>query len=279
MKRIIVALVRFIEKASVKRYSAGALVVLLVYLLLAHRNEIPGSIFRYDEQLRDPALAVSTQMNVATQARRSSSYPSTESLGIRITPSVVTPTPVLSSEGQSSSSDSANQNGSSQNAQSGVGGLGESEVTPTSTPTQVVSPTPSQVQPQPLSIGLIPPSESITPQASGQIDIKIVNTYESGFIDVDIEGELSGLKANTVYKLYLCHDTGCSTYSSPQIKTDNLGYVSFVDLGFSYNEQKYPTAAVKVYEEVDSGPVDISNACPAYQVGATPCLLGEVSFN
>lgn len=270
MKRIIIALVHLIEKASLKKYSVGAFVAFLVYVLLAHRTQIPEGIFRYDEQLRDPALATPTRMNVATQVSNGSN-----SAVVTTTPSTPTPLP---DESQLSSTDSVSQNDSSQNNEEiAVGGFVDVEVTPTPQTIQIVSPTPTQSQN--FSVSLVPPLDSVTPEASGSVNIKVVSTYESGFVDVNVVGELSGLKANTVYKVQLCHDSGCSTNSNPQIKTDSVGLVNFTNLVFSYNEQKYPAAAIKVYEEVDSGPLDTSNSCPAYQVGATPCLSGNLTFN
>lgn len=148
-------------------------------------------------------------------------------------------------------------------------------VAPSTAPSVAPSPTPTPFPTR--TVNLVPVGGSPTPGGSGKAVIEVLSLL-TNTLTVKISGELKGLKANTVYKVYLCRidsPLSCGTNALPQIKTDSTGKVTaYATNQFGMNDSTgQHRYYVKVVEEPPVGPLP-SAVCTT----ANPCLEGIYNF-
>lgn len=124
-------------------------------------------------------------------------------------------------------------------------------------------------------ITLTPPEGSVTPGASGRVNVEVLLRNSDDLVELLINGELNSLVPGRSYKVWACWDSeyDCSTNANPEIRTGPDGSVSFNGLQFTiFDRPQHPITSLQVREET-SGEIP-SDAC---YVGAIPCLRAPFS--
>lgn len=122
---------------------------------------------------------------------------------------------------------------------------------------------------------LTPPKGSVTPQASGFVEVEVLSRNSDNLIKLHIKGDLEGLIPNRTYQPWVCWDTpaDCSTQGAG-VKTDKKGLASFDEEVNVFNRPNHPIASIRI-AQVAEGEVP-ADACFLVSV---PCLSALYSVN